>query len=93
MLKNLLLLTVIAFVFTACISEDKQKLWFSFIYADKNNTENSVVLKYNFTSLEACQENSQQYLKEMNILQGAYKCGLNCVYNDSLDRQICEKMI
>ncbi len=94
MLKNLLLLSTIALLFTACIGQEKEHNWHSFIYPDKQNTKRSLKSPMVFKSLQECQIESEKQLKILKITEvGTYKCGLNCEFHDGMKLEVCEKML
>lgn len=94
MYKNLLLLTITALLFSACIGEKKEEKWHSFIYPDKENNKRSLKSPIVFKNLQECQDESIKQLEILKITDiGTYKCGLNCEFHDGMKLEVCEKML
>jgi len=94
MYKNLLLLTITAFVFSGCFDEKEEERWNSFIYPDKQNTKRNLKSPITFKSQQECQIESEKQLEILNITNlGTYKCGLNCGFNEGMKLEVCEKML
>ena len=94
MLKNILLVTGVAFMLAGCWGDERVMEWNSFIYPDKNNTKRSIKSPMKFDTLEECRDASiEQISKRKMIGIATYKCGLNCAYHDGMKTEICEKMM
>lgn len=94
MYKNLLALTVIAFLFTGCWEEKPEEKWHSFIYPDKTNSKRSLKSPVFFKTLQECQKESENQLAILKLSEiGTYKCGLNCEFHDGMKLEVCEKML
>lgn len=107
MLKNTLLIIVVALLFSGCFgSEDKEssndkvtvetietnESWTAWVYPDVSNIKRSLELGQ-YPSLEQCKTASLSKLEALKLTQrGTYKCGLNCSYNEGLKTLICEKL-
>jgi hypothetical protein len=93
MYKQVLLISVVALVFTACGGKKDEK-WTGFIYPTKENTKRNVKSPMTFETLEECQDSSLKQLKLLKLEEtGAYKCGLNCEFHDGMKLEVCEKMV
>jgi len=94
MIKNILLVSIVATVFTGCIfGGDGKEEWTSYVYPDKENTKRSLILPIKFPTLEMCRKASLDVLKEKELEQkGSYKCGKNCSYHEGMKLDICEEM-
>jgi len=93
MFKNIFII-ILPILFTACVGDKEEEKWSSFIYPDKQNNKRSLKSPIIFKSLQACQEESQKQLEELDFSKlGTFKCGLNCEYNESMKLEICEKML
>lgn len=94
MIKNILLISIVATIFSGCIfgGEEEQE-WKAYIYPDKTNTKRNLILPPKFPTLEICRQTALEVLKVKGIEDsGTYKCGKNCSYHEGMKLDICEEM-
>ncbi|MEN8717221.1 MAG: hypothetical protein ABF301_00980 [Sulfurovum sp.] len=94
MLKNILLISTAAVLFTGCLGGAEEEKWTAFIYPDKENTKRNVKSPMTFDNLQTCKDEAAKQIEILGITSTAtFKCGLNCTFHDGMRMEICEKML
>lgn len=78
------------FLFSGCFNQNIKEEWTSFIYPDKENIKRSMKNGV-YPTLKQCQEASLNKIKLLS-LDGDYKCGLNCTFNEGMKTEVCKQM-
>ncbi|WP_395376423.1 hypothetical protein [Marinicella sp. W31] len=75
-------------LFNGCMG----KGWEAFIYADKNNWDQIIVIGL-FDSLYECRAEAMSKLEEVSSIKaGHFECGYNCSYDAGKElNRICDK--
>ncbi len=90
MLRLAFIATTTIFLFSGCFNQDIKEEWTSFIYPDKKNVKRSMKSGV-YPTLKECKEASLNKIKSLG-LDGDYKCGLNCTFNETMKTEVCKKM-